>query len=182
MLLDQLIDGRSRGQAEKPNTIELSLLAFDDSPDSLQPRPLGKPAVEQIIELRELLRILAGLFLRFQARFGILPDVLGDPLLRRAPDDGDFERLAHKSGALHGFERDPADEASTLRQNIDQPVLREPDQRLADGRTARAEPQSKLVLGQLFARHQPERDNVVAKDRVDRSWIGRVSHRRYAGL
>src|SRR5690348_8837097 len=103
MLFDQLIDRRPRRQTEKPNTIELSLLAFNHSPDSVQPCPLRKPAVEQIIELRELLRVLAGLFLRFQARFGMLPEVLGDPLLRRAPDDGDFERLAHKSGALHGL-------------------------------------------------------------------------------
>src|SRR5215207_119504 len=147
MLFDQFIYGRPGWQAEKPNTIELSLLAFDDSPDSVQPHPLCEPTVEKVIELRESLRVLAGPLLCLKARFGALPDVLGDPLFRRAPDDGNLQRLAHKSGALHGFERDPADEAATLRQNIDQPVLREPDQRLADRRATGAEPQSKLVLG-----------------------------------
>src|SRR5215210_5764077 len=131
MLFDQLIYGRPGWQAEKPNTIELSLLAFNDGPDSVQSHPLREPTVKQIIELRELLRVLTGLFLRRKARLGALSNVLADPLFRRA----------HKPGALHSFERDPTDEAAALRQNIDQPVLRKPDQCLADGGAAGAEPQ-----------------------------------------
>ncbi len=152
MLLDQQRDRRGRGQAQKPHPIELRLLALDDVPNAFERGGLREPQMEQVILLREALRVVAAASWPAMAASSCACAARRNAALSARRTIAGLQRLAHEPRPRHRPQRDPADKTPALRAHLDQPFLAEPDQCLAHRRAARAEPRRQFVLRQPLAR------------------------------
>ena len=87
--------------------------------------------MELVVALGEQVRVAARLPLRGDRLLQLLLCRVGDALLGRAADNCRFQRLAHETRPLHRPQRQTADEAAPLRQDLDQPVLDQAERRPA---------------------------------------------------
>ena len=82
-------------------------------------------------------------------------------------DRGALERLAHELGVGDGVLADAGHERAELRNDLDEPVVAQALERLADRRAADAEQRRELVLGQLAAGRELGGHDRVAEQGVD---------------
>ena len=85
----------------------------------------------------------------------------------RLDGDGGLERLADELGLADRREIDAADERTGLRVDVDEPLVGEADQRLADRRPADPEARCHLGLGDRLAGQDGDADDRVAERVVD---------------
>jgi hypothetical protein len=79
----------------------------------------------------------------------------------------DLERLAQKGTLADLLHREARDEAARLRHDIDQPLGREPRNRLGHRAARDAEARADLGLAQHLARAQRERQDRVLERAID---------------
>ena len=172
MLADQQIDRRDVGKAEKADAVELGLLALDDRPDIAVADRIGKSAVKLVVRIRKAVRIVAGLSLLGDRTFGLHERHLGQPRSAASRMMPSSSALLTKRARLIGLQRDAADEGAALRPDLDQPIIDQPDDRLANRRAAGPKAETEFVFREPFARAQSHADDIVSDGLVDRRRTG----------
>jgi hypothetical protein len=143
---------------------------------------IAERLVERVVEHVERVEVVAVARALLRAQ-----DVLqrGDVVLGRevgrAAHAGALERLADELRVGDGRRRDARDEGAELRHDLDQPVVSQSLQRLADRRAAHAEQGGELVLGDLAAGRELDGHDGVAQQCVDRAAGPRAAVARGSG-
>jgi hypothetical protein len=128
---------------------------------------VAEAGVERLVEDVERLEV-AGVA---RAVLGVdhrpqLGDVVVGGALGGEADGGALQRLAHELRVAHAADGDRGDERAALRRDLDELLVAQADQRLADRGAGDAELARQLVLGQPCARRQLHGDDGLAQRRV----------------
>ncbi|MCW2242184.1 hypothetical protein M2351_006829 [Azospirillum canadense] len=89
-----------------------------------------------------------------------------------AAHGGEFQRLADRAGLGQRVDGDAGDEGSGLRKDLDQPLVGQLQQRLADGGAADAVGFRDLLLDNGFARPAAQGHDLVAQGAVNAAGRG----------
>ena len=138
------------GHAQAAHPVEVPARALAHGPDGVVLGQVAQPLVERVVEHVEGIEVVgvARPPLRAQVVLQRGHVVLGREL-GGAAHAGALQRLADELRVGDRGGRDPGDERAELRDDLDQPLVAQPHQRLADRRAAHAQARGQLVLGEL---------------------------------
>ena len=167
VLAEHLVEVAGLREAESADAVEVAADAADECPGDGVSAEVGQRSVEFFVEYEP-----AGVVL------GCADVVLaGDDRAQRGDvlflgvgggfaDGGAFEGFADEVGVGDGGLADRGDERSELGDDLDQAVVAEPDERLADGGSADAEAGGELVLRELSSGLEFSGDDRVPEEVV----------------
>lgn len=122
--------------------------------------------MEGYVNRRQRLRIAGlGLLVEFTDQPSQSRNVLGGRGLRRQPTGMDLQNLPNIIELTNIRKGHPEDKSSTPRLTPDQTLVRQPNQRLANGHSAHPEPLGQRQLTQMLARLQLATDDRVSQPR-----------------
>src|SRR4051794_16773659 len=152
VLADHLGDVARLGQAQAAHSIEMPVRALHNRPRDRAAAHLAECRMQQIVEDVERAGVggVAGGLLARDDR-AELDDVGAVRALGGQADCGALERLAQELRVVDSGHADRADEGAELRDDLDELVVAQARERLADGGPADAELLGDLVLGDLPA-------------------------------
>lgn len=156
------------GEGQMAYPIQMRLGRVDDAPGQGMATDPEDGAVKSVVELVESIKVAR------VACFGLAPEVDEERGHERFVGRGarvargsDFQDLAHELGFDHRIDIDPGDQRAKLGEDADKPFCGQPDEGLANRRSADTELVRNVLLRQRLTRRHMNGHDALSKDAMD---------------
>jgi hypothetical protein len=166
VLRDHAIHSSGQRQRQQAEAVNRGLLAEYHAPQRRVSRDIGDRRMELLVRFMEDERVRLGAPLLAQDA-PELGDLAACSVRRRLADPHAFERLTDHHGFADGVEIDTRDIGAALRADVDEVLVGETQQRLANRGPADAELLGELLLDERDAGLQVDGDDAPAQLGVD---------------